>query len=52
MVLMGLLPLLAAAQPDAPEGTSRAMIVRLKPLAREGQLLSGAEQDVRRQRWP
>lgn len=50
MVLMGLLPLLAAAQPDAPEGTSRAMIVRLKPLAREGQLLSGAEQDVRRQR--
>lgn len=49
-VLMGLLPLVAVAQPEAPERASRAMIVRLKPLAREGQLLSGVEQDVRRKR--
>ena len=49
-VLVGLLPLMAVAQPEAPEGTSRAMIVRLKPLAREGRLLSGTEQHVRRQR--
>ena len=50
-VLMGLLPMVAAAQSPAQEGqSSRAMIVRLKPLAREGQLLSGAEQEVRRQR--
>lgn len=50
-VLMGLLPVVAVAQPQAQEGgPSRAMIVRLKPLAREGRLLSGAEQEVRRQR--
>lgn len=48
-VLMGVAPMLAFGQ-EAREGESRALIVRLKPSAREGQLLSGTEQNVRRQR--
>jgi serine protease len=46
---MGVVPTLALAQAHQ-EGVSKGLIVRLKSSAREGQLQSGLEQDLRRQR--
>lgn len=48
-VLVGMAPTLALAQ-AYQEGVSKGLIVRLKTSAREGQLQSGLEQDLRRQR--
>lgn len=50
LMLLGLSPMVVMAQDAEVQGVSRSLIVKLKPSAREGQLLSSLEQDVRRQR--